>query len=160
VWYVCQGSYVSSAWLHRVFAERVALRQGKGPRGCFGEEATPIFDLVRRVTSWACLRSLAPAPDRSSAESTYGGGGLAAEECEQVGRECKRLLDYGRVMWLREHGFEAELVHFCGSDVSPENCLLLAWPQLVYFCTCGGGGLACLSVAVRRCVWNKGMGWL
>ena len=53
---------------------------------------------------------------------------MSKEECdgqylpiamrEQVGRECKRLLDMGRVVWLRERGMQAELVHFCAKEVS------------------------------------------
>jgi len=29
---------------------------------------------------------------------------------------------------------EAELVHFCVAEVSPENCLLLAWPKTPKTC--------------------------
>jgi tRNA:m4X modification enzyme len=54
---------------------------------------------------------------------------LPAEEREVLGRKCKRLLDYGRVVWLREQGLHAELVHFCQPHVSLENCLLVAWAQ-------------------------------
>ena len=28
-----------------------------------------------------------------------------------------------------EQTLEAELVHYCEAAVSPENCLILAWPQ-------------------------------
>ncbi|KAJ1489097.1 hypothetical protein T484DRAFT_1886313, partial [Baffinella frigidus] len=52
---------------------------------------------------------------------------LTAEERERLGRESKRLLDHGRLLWLREHAlFDAELITFCDAKVSPENCLLLA----------------------------------
>ena len=45
----------------------------------------------------------------------------------QLGREAKRLLDHGRVLWLRERSkLNAKLVTFCDASVSPENCLLLA----------------------------------
>ena len=58
------------------------------------------------------------------------GGKLSDEEKEALGRKCKRLLDWGRVLWLREQGLEAQLVHYCDPSASPENCLLLAWkPQ-------------------------------
>ena len=46
-----------------------------------------------------------------------------------VGRMCKRLIDLGRVEYLRSIGLEAELMHYCDAALSPENCLILAWPQ-------------------------------
>ena len=79
--------------------------------------------------------------DAGGKDAHEGGGGvghaeasgeegnfLTVEERERVGRECKRLLDMGRVIWLRKQGLSAELVHFCKPQVSPENCLLIAWP--------------------------------
>lgn len=47
----------------------------------------------------------------------------------QVGRACKRLIDYGRLMYLRDLGFDAELVTYCDIDVTPENSSILAWPS-------------------------------
>ena len=40
---------------------------------------------------------------------------------------CKRLIDLGRVEYLRSIGLEAELMHYCDATLSPENCLILAW---------------------------------
>jgi hypothetical protein len=40
---------------------------------------------------------------------------------------CKRLLDYGRLLYLRDLGFEARMIHYCPEDVTPENALLIAW---------------------------------
>ena len=45
----------------------------------------------------------------------------------RVGRMCKRLVDLGRVQYLRSLGLHAELVYYCPADVSPENALLVAW---------------------------------
>lgn len=44
-----------------------------------------------------------------------------------LGRKCKRLIDAGRVEYLRSLGLEAKLVHYCDVEDSVENCLLLAW---------------------------------
>ncbi|KAF0697927.1 Aste57867_11424 [Aphanomyces stellatus] len=46
-----------------------------------------------------------------------------------LGRQCKRLMDMGRVLYLRHLGLHAELVHYCDQAESLENCLLLAWRQ-------------------------------
>ena len=44
-----------------------------------------------------------------------------------LGRMCKRLIDLGRLRYLQDLGMEAELIHYCPSQLSPENGLLLAW---------------------------------
>ena len=55
-------------------------------------------------------------------------GGLGAEEKEHVGRCCKRLIDVGRLVYVREQlGLEAELVSYAPQSLTPENVLLLAW---------------------------------
>jgi len=45
---------------------------------------------------------------------------------EELGYMCKRILDVGRVLYLRDNGFDSKLVYYIGSDVSPENALLIA----------------------------------
>lgn len=138
-----EQSYLSSAWLHRVFAESsqggVGVEGGEqlggGANGgsIAGRGGRVKFDLVRLVTSWACSSlscTRRPNKDKSiHAQKSRGsvhtspplgaageGEGLAADgggvadtgkpfeqgqylsivERERVGRECKRLLDFGR----------------------------------------------------------------
>lgn len=43
-----------------------------------------------------------------------------------LGRKCKRLIDTGRLLWLREKGMQAKLVEYIADTVSPENKVLLA----------------------------------
>ena len=53
--------------------------------------------------------------------------GLSAAEKERVGRCCKRLVDIGRVWYLRQTlGLQARLVCYASESVTPENVLLLA----------------------------------
>ena len=47
-------------------------------------------------------------------------------ERHALGHGAKRLLDAGRVSWLKTRGATAELVRFIDAAVSPENRLLLA----------------------------------
>lgn len=47
-------------------------------------------------------------------------------ERHALGHGAKRLLDAGRVRWLKKRGATAELVRFIDAAVSPENRLLLA----------------------------------
>uniref|UniRef100_A0A0K8UED4 tRNA:m(4)X modification enzyme TRM13 n=1 Tax=Bactrocera latifrons TaxID=174628 RepID=A0A0K8UED4_BACLA len=51
---------------------------------------------------------------------------LCLSERERIGDMCKRILDYGRLQYLREHGYEAELKYYVTRDVTLENVCLLA----------------------------------
>ena len=51
------------------------------------------------------------------------------ERRRRVGRMCKRLIDLGRIEYLRSLGLSAEIVHYCPPEVSPENALILAWRE-------------------------------
>ncbi|KAF9580075.1 hypothetical protein BGW38_003414 [Lunasporangiospora selenospora] len=54
---------------------------------------------------------------------------LDGQAREKLGLQCKRLLDIGRVKYLQEHGFEAELVYYVDKETSLENLALMAVPQ-------------------------------
>ncbi|KAG0002803.1 tRNA:m(4)X modification enzyme TRM13 [Entomortierella chlamydospora] len=47
---------------------------------------------------------------------------------ERLGQQCKRLLDIGRVRYLKENGFDAELVYYVDPETSLENLALMAVP--------------------------------
>lgn len=51
---------------------------------------------------------------------------LQQEQREQVGRRAKALIDWGRVLYLRENGFQARLVHYVPTSVSLENVCIVA----------------------------------
>ncbi|KAF9437574.1 tRNA:m(4)X modification enzyme TRM13 [Entomortierella beljakovae] len=48
---------------------------------------------------------------------------------ERLGRQCKRLLDIGRVQYLKGIGFDAELVYYVDKETSLENLALMAVPS-------------------------------
>lgn len=53
---------------------------------------------------------------------------LSAAQKARAARECKRLLDVGRMEFVEEQlGLRAEVVHFVERDVTPENALLLGF---------------------------------
>lgn len=54
---------------------------------------------------------------------------LDSQARERLGLQCKRLLDIGRVRYLKEHGFDAELVYYVDKDTSLENLALMAVPS-------------------------------
>jgi len=43
---------------------------------------------------------------------------------EEIGREAKRLIDWGRSRFLTQMGFTAELKFYADTDVTPENLLI------------------------------------
>ena len=51
---------------------------------------------------------------------------MKAIERAKLGFMCKQIIDMGRLMWVREHGLETQLVKYVPSSVSPENHLLVA----------------------------------
>ena len=93
-----------------------------------------------RYAGWALCGHLAPgegspaagaaSEEPCTAEPESAGTGapadvLSRDERQRIGMLCKRLIDYGRLQWLRQQGFEAEAVCFVDSAVSGENMLLL-----------------------------------
>nr|XP_026497245.1 tRNA:m(4)X modification enzyme TRM13 homolog isoform X2 [Vanessa tameamea] len=51
---------------------------------------------------------------------------LSQERREIIGKRAKMLLDWGRVLYLKELGFDARLVYYVSSTVSLENVCILA----------------------------------
>ena len=47
-------------------------------------------------------------------------------EREEIGRQCKRLIDAGRLWYLESHDLNARLAFYVNSNVSLENTVLLA----------------------------------
>ena len=56
------------------------------------------------------------------------GGQLDGASRVEIGRMCKRLLDAGRLAFLRQHGYAGTLQPYVPETVSPENVLLVAAP--------------------------------
>ncbi|KAL4236979.1 tRNA:m(4)X modification enzyme TRM13 [Mactra antiquata] len=51
---------------------------------------------------------------------------LTQSEREVIGRKCKRLIDYGRVCYLRDHGMKSDLKIYIDEFYTPENVVLVA----------------------------------
>lgn len=50
---------------------------------------------------------------------------MTAERREEIGIMCKRLLDYARLEFMREQGFDGELKFYVGNDVTLENVAMI-----------------------------------
>lgn len=56
-----------------------------------------------------------------------GGLYFSKDDRALLGRKCKRIIDAGRAAYLEHFGMKTRLVHYCDTNDSLENCLLLAW---------------------------------
>ena len=66
--------------------------------------------------------------ERQQQEAPGAFPSLTAAEKASAARECKRLLDGGRMAFLQERlGLRSEVVHFVEREVTPENALLLGF---------------------------------
>ncbi|CAG8487121.1 2237_t:CDS:2 [Diversispora eburnea] len=54
--------------------------------------------------------------------------GLDYHTREALGYKCKRILDFGRYKYLKENGFETELIYYVEPETSLENLALIAIP--------------------------------
>ena len=52
--------------------------------------------------------------------------GLSALQLSAIGKKTKRILDHGRILYLRDLGFDAFAVRYCSSDLSPECHAIIA----------------------------------
>lgn len=59
-------------------------------------------------------------------ESTVRPAGLTSREMSDVGKMVKRILDQGRVMYLRRLGLPARQVRYCDPSLSPECYMIIA----------------------------------
>eukprot|EP00112_Aurelia_sp_Birch-Aquarium-sp1_P016120 Seg3626.1 transcript_id=Seg3626.1/GoldUCD/mRNA.D3Y31 product=tRNA:m protein_id=Seg3626.1/GoldUCD/D3Y31 len=53
---------------------------------------------------------------------------LSSEEKKEIGIKCKRLIDVGRLEYLKKHGYKSKLMYYVDSEVTLENVALLAEP--------------------------------
>ncbi|XP_040580244.1 tRNA:m(4)X modification enzyme TRM13 homolog [Lepeophtheirus salmonis] len=85
------------------------------------------FYLIRGLTSWATCGT-----DKSKETINEGKPQrfkFSIEEKEEIGRMAKRILDFGRLEYLRErvpHLSTTELIQYTESDISLENVMLFA----------------------------------
>ncbi|XP_014662523.1 PREDICTED: tRNA:m(4)X modification enzyme TRM13 homolog isoform X2 [Priapulus caudatus] len=96
------------------------------------------FSLICGMTSWATCKLTdagEQANSRDNADSKTDvtvnhDENVAANavrwDREQVGGKCKRLIDHGRILYMKERGFDCRVRFYVDSSVSPENVLLIA----------------------------------
>lgn len=51
---------------------------------------------------------------------------LGFARCRELGLKARRLLEEGRLRYLRDRGFEAKLVRYVDGGVTPDNLAIVA----------------------------------
>jgi hypothetical protein len=51
---------------------------------------------------------------------------LGIQRARQLGRHTRRILEEGRMRYLREHGFDAHLVRYCDASITGDNLAIIA----------------------------------
>ncbi|XP_072045762.1 tRNA:m(4)X modification enzyme TRM13 homolog [Amphiura filiformis] len=92
--------------------------------------------VARQLDAEILPRSKVSKVDRDSDVHSYGGDvsaqrlvGLGVLEREDIGRQCKRLIDLGRMAYLQDFGFKSQLVYYVDKELSLENVALVALPN-------------------------------
>ncbi|XP_055902564.1 tRNA:m(4)X modification enzyme TRM13 homolog [Eupeodes corollae] len=98
------------------------LENGLGP-----EE----FALITKMASWAICgtgfsRERRKLIDEEPLNEDTNVDDVAVKEREQIGLQCKRVLDYSRVVYLRKNGFDTSLRSYVAKDVTLENICIVA----------------------------------
>lgn len=105
------------------------------------------FSLIRTLTSW-CTSENRHRPPEDGKRSTIDGISLqnlsstsinrsnyskqrlfSIEEQEEIGLKCKRILDWGRIEYLKSNRFDAHLKVYASKSITLENIVLVATPQ-------------------------------
>lgn len=94
------------------------------------------FPLLRSLTSWNTSNypvvsasdavASTPAPAAATAAAAAGDHGFTPSEKRRLGMQARHILIAGRVLYLRQHGFDTRVVTYVPETISPENLLLLA----------------------------------
>ena len=51
---------------------------------------------------------------------------MGFDRCRDLGLKARRLLEEGRLRYLRDHGFEATLVRYVEAATTPDNLAIVA----------------------------------
>ncbi|KYN41039.1 tRNA guanosine-2'-O-methyltransferase TRM13 like protein [Trachymyrmex septentrionalis] len=87
------------------------------------------FPVLCSIVSWATcgcrLKSDVNSPSDATSDAASGISSKS-DEREVIGRKAKILLNWGRLIFLKSVGFQAELLYYISTDVSLENMCIVA----------------------------------
>lgn len=53
---------------------------------------------------------------------------LTTKEREEIGRKCKRLIDFGRLEYLKDQELDCDMTVYIEEQLTPENVAIFAKP--------------------------------
>ena len=83
------------------------------------------FHAISLLTSWRTC-GMKHSEDVKGDPSLLSIRDWPAAYKEEVGYKCKRLIDMGRVSWLRDNGMKTEMLAYVPQDVTVENVVIVA----------------------------------
>ncbi|KAG5310237.1 TRM13 enzyme, partial [Acromyrmex insinuator] len=90
---------------------------------------TDEFPVLCSIVSWATcgcrLKSDVNSPSDATSD-TASRISSKSDEREVIGRKAKTLLNWGRLVFLKSVGFQAELLYYISTDISLENMCIVA----------------------------------
>ncbi|EGI65702.1 tRNA guanosine-2'-O-methyltransferase TRM13-like protein [Acromyrmex echinatior] len=90
---------------------------------------TDEFPVLCSIVSWATcgcrLKSDVNSPSDATSD-TASRISSKSDEREAIGRKAKTLLNWGRLVFLKSVGFQAELLYYISTDISLENMCIVA----------------------------------
>lgn len=110
----------------------IPSREGMGDNESDLRESENGFEknVAEQATDISALKSEAyeskASQDKQLQENRYTRLSLSAKYREELGRKAKQLLDYGRVKYLQEQGFNCRLIQYVSKETTLENIALLA----------------------------------
>ena len=89
------------------------------------------FHAISLLTSWkTCGMKYETKPEHIQSDlSLLPLRDWPAFHKEDIGYKCKRLIDMGRVSWLRNNGMQTELLTYVPQNVTVENVVIVATPK-------------------------------
>jgi len=80
------------------------------------------FEQIKLLTSWAICQFKNQEANVTESDTLNN---FSIQDRIELGFMCKRIIDYGRILYLQQQNFDANLVYYCDRDITPENCLLV-----------------------------------
>uniref|UniRef100_U5EU63 tRNA:m(4)X modification enzyme TRM13 n=1 Tax=Corethrella appendiculata TaxID=1370023 RepID=U5EU63_9DIPT len=88
------------------------------------------FEIVTKMVGWAICGDGMSREKRSEVATTgeivTGHHRIPKERRMSIGIKCKRIIDYARLQYLKENGFQVSLKYYVKSDITLENVCLVA----------------------------------
>lgn len=89
------------------------------------------FTALCSITSWATCgsgrsKTETYSNDCDSNKDRYSRLSLSKEARESIGRKCKMIMNYARLVHLQKAGYTGKLVYYVKEETSPENVCIIA----------------------------------